>query len=388
MPAAARAKGPAVGKGVHGLLIDADGKTPRSIGLGSGPESEETAGKLRAVIEPRDAAIAGHDDGLRRLYDGSLIAQNQDDAGPVPGKTGRGGPRLEAASIAGKDGKPAAGPSLHPEQAPVPGKWRRRWDSLMQAALAPLKLLTNRPSNERDWSEDVSVLPEAIIVGDKLTVRNVRDFDYKSTKEWTARWEDRTYDLREVQSVWFAVEPFGSFTGPAHTFLSFGFKDGRYLAVSVEIRRVKGDRFSPWRGLFNGFELTYVVGDERDLVRLRANHRKSDVFLYPIKASGDLARSLLVDMLGRANALRAKPEFYNTLTKTCTTTILAHVRKLAPRRFPLSWKVLLPAYSDRLAYDLGLIDFEGTFEDARRRFKINDRAAAADKDPRFSHLIR
>ena len=57
--------------------------------------------------------------------------------------------------------------------------------------------------------------------------------------------------------------------GPAHAFVSFGFDDGGYVAISVEARREAGETYSPARGLMKQFEIMYVVGDERDLIGLR-----------------------------------------------------------------------------------------------------------------------
>lgn len=262
-----------------------------------------------------------------------------------------------------------------------------QWPRLWKLATAPLKVLTNGPQNDRDWSEDVAVLAEATFDGDRVRVRDVRNFAYRSTTDWTKARYDAEYDLRRLQGVSFVVEPFPG-PGAAHTFLTFAFDDGRALAVSVEIRKVKGDRFSPWRGLFNNFELAYVVADERDVIGLRANHRRSDVYLYPIRAPKEKVRELLIDMLRRANALREAPEFYNTLTNTCTTNIWRHVNRIAPKTLPLSLAVLLPRRSDRFAYERGLIDTELPFERARERFKINERARLWADKPEFSRKIR
>ena len=52
-----------------------------------------------------------------------------------------------------------------------------------------------------------------------------------------------------------------------------------------------------------------------------------------------------------------------------------HVDTITPHKVPLmSLQVLFPAHSDKLAYDLGLIDTKLSFEEARKRFFINDRA--------------
>src|SRR5690349_25144302 len=115
----------------------------------------------------------------------------------------------------------------------------------MLAILVPLALLVAgyallvRPRTDRDWSEDQARVATATFHGDTVAVRNVRNFNYTATDKWTPRWEDRQYDLAQLESAWFIVEPFSKHRGPAHTFVSFGFKDGRYLAMSVEIRKEK-----------------------------------------------------------------------------------------------------------------------------------------------------
>ncbi|HEX6750093.1 MAG TPA: DUF4105 domain-containing protein [Longimicrobium sp.] len=248
---------------------------------------------------------------------------------------------------------------------------------------------TRRPSNDRDWQPDNARTPRAEFVGDSVRIHNVRNADYVTTSRYTVRWEDRAYDLRQVKRAWFLVEPFSrDWRGPAHTLASFEFDDGRFLAVSAEIRKEKGETFSPLLGLLQQFEMIYVVADERDVVRLRTNFRRDPVYLYPIKTDRAKVRAMLVSMLRRANRLADHPEFYNTVTNTCTTSIVQHVNGVSPHRVPFSFKVLFPGYSDRLAYDLGLIDTDLPFEQARERFHVNARALAAGDSPDFSRLIR
>lgn len=273
-------------------------------------------------------------------------------------------------------------------------KRARRW--LTRAVLAVLPIVSGyallvllvRPSNERDWNLDQVQLATAEFVDDQVTVHNVRNALYRSTSDFDVRWETRRYDLSRLESVWFIVEPFSDWRGPAHTFLSFGFGDDDYLALSVEIRKERGESFSPWWGLLRQYELAYVAGDERDLIGMRANHRKDEVFLYPVRATPAQRRALLQSMLQRANALAAAPEFYNTLTNTCTSNIVDHIEAIAPDRIPWSYKTLLPAHSDDLAFDLGLIDTELPRERYRAAHRINERAAAHADDPAFSQAIR
>ena len=265
----------------------------------------------------------------------------------------------------------------------------RRWRWLAAAALALAVLYAAvRPSNDRDWSPDQRVLARAALEGSRVHVRNIRNIHYRSVSDYDVRHYDATFDLDALESVWYLVEHFQDVAGPAHTMVSFGFRDGRYLAISVEIRKEAGEQFSPVLGLLKQYELMYVVADERDVIGLRANHRHDDVYLYPVRTTPERRRRMFVEMLERANALAEAPEFYNTLFSTCTTNIVRHVNTIAPRRVPISYKVLLPGYSDELAFDLGLIDTDLPLEQARRRFHINERARAFADDPAFSRRIR
>lgn len=245
-----------------------------------------------------------------------------------------------------------------------------------------------RPSNHRDWMPDQERLPRVEIEGRHVRVHNVRHARYRSTSDYDVAWEERTYDLDRLRSAWFAVEPFAGWRGPAHTFLSFGFEGNDFLAVSVEIRKERGEEFSPWKGLVRQYEVMYVLGDERDLIGLRTNHRRDRVYLYPVRAPRERLEQMLLGMLRRANRLREEPEFYNTLTNTCTTNIVRHVNELVPGRVPWSYKVLLPGYSDELAYDLGLIDTNLPFEEAQRRFRIDEKAQRIGIGEDFSTAIR
>lgn len=258
---------------------------------------------------------------------------------------------------------------------------------LLLVAGAAAKLLTERPSGRGDWSEDVSVLAEGELSGGALRLRGVRDFRYRSTRDWTARWYDADYRLDELESVWFGVEPFGV-PGAAHVFLSFCFRDWRCLAVSAEIRKRKGESFSALRGLFNAYELVYVLADERDLVGLRAAHRRNPVYLYKARTDAAGRVALLLDVWRRASGLRRTPEFYNSVYNTCATNVLGHVRRAAPGRASWGLSVLLPARSGRMAYERGLLDAQGSFEEESRRRRVDPALAARVEAPDYSRLIR
>jgi hypothetical protein len=249
--------------------------------------------------------------------------------------------------------------------------------------------LITSPSNARDWNNDQNILPYAEIDDNLVSIHNIRNFSYASTTSYVTNYYDKVFDINKIKRAWYIVEPFSGIPGSAHTFLSFEFEDEQFISVSVEIRKEKGESYSPIKGLFNQYELMYVIADERDVIKLRSNYRKDLVYVYPTKASKEKVQALFMDIIARANDLKDNPEFYNTITNTCTTNIVNHINKITPNRVPLfNLRILLPENSDRLAYGLGLIDTDLSFEDARVRYFINDRAMKYADYEDFSVRIR
>ena len=245
------------------------------------------------------------------------------------------------------------------------------------------------PSHDRPWILEQSRMPVVHFDGDRIVVDDMRDFDWSGAGDAEQRWESRDYDLARLETVWYILTPFArDWRGPAHAFLSFGFDDGGFLAISVEARREVGETYSILKGLLKRFELMYVIGDERDLIGLRVLRSDDDVHVYPVRATPDAARALLVEMLEEANRLAAEPAFYGSFRNNCTTRILQHVNRIAPERIPYGWRVLLPGYSDALAHERALLDTELPLDAARERFRVNEQAVAHIDDAGFSLRIR
>lgn len=162
--------------------------------------------------------------------------------------------------------------------------WRRarpaaRLTLLGGFLVALLRLLSLEPSNDRDWVPREARTAWAEVDGSRVTVHEVRDARYRTDEDADVRWETRTYDLEGLESVWFLVDPFRGLEVAAHTFVSFGFADGRYLAVSIEARKERGEEYGILPGLYRQFEVIYVAGDERDLIGLRTHVRGDTVYL-------------------------------------------------------------------------------------------------------------
>ncbi len=248
--------------------------------------------------------------------------------------------------------------------------------------------LMQRPSNDREWVPNLAKLPQSTFNGNTVTIQSVRNTEYRSADDYTTAYNDRTFDLRRIQSVDFVVVPFQSVKAAAHTFLIFGFEGGERVAISVEVRRERAESYSPLRGLLRQCELMYVIADERDVILLRTKHRSDRVYLYPIQTSREKIRKMFVSMLRRANQLRIQPEFYNTLTNNCSSNILQHFNHVNDRKLPANLKVLFPGYSDQLIYDLGLIGGPLSFESLQQSSEITEKANRFAEDAAFSQRIR
>lgn len=238
------------------------------------------------------------------------------------------------------------------------------------------------------WRADMLILPYVEFRGDEVVLRNVRNCVYRTESDYDVRHYDMLFRLDAVRTVDFLVVPFKESDLLAHTMLSFGLDDGRHFIISVEARIGQDQDYSAVAGTTRQFPLMYIIGDERDLILLRAKVRQVDVHLYRGRAEPQQVQDLLVDMLARVNKLQRQPEYYDTLTNNCTTNLVQHVNKLRPGRIPYDWRVLLPGHSDRLAYELGLLEIQGPFEVARASSRINELALANANDPEFSKRIR
>jgi hypothetical protein len=257
------------------------------------------------------------------------------------------------------------------------------------AAQLPQEIVkATRPSNDRQWDPLHAKLARAERHGQYVTIYNIRNTEYRSEQDFTVRYYDKTFDLEKLKTVDFIVVPFPDNPAIAHTMLSFGFDDQEYLAVSVETRREKHETYSALAGFFNQYEIIYVLGDERDLIQLRTHHWMNDVYIYRTIATPEQARRLFLDVLDRVNALNEHPEFYNTLTNNCTTNIRRHVNRVFGEKIPKDYRVLVTGYSDRLAYELGLLESAGSFEETRRRARVNPLAYRYGDRPDFSRKIR
>ena len=238
------------------------------------------------------------------------------------------------------------------------------------------------------WQQPWRRNPTVEFDGSRVTIRNVRDFHYRTAEEYTPDYTTLRLDLDLVRTVDLAVSHWDGMQAIAHTMLSFGFEDGRYLAVSMETRLPVGVEQGFLPGFYRQYELLMVVATEEDLFQLRTNFRREELYLYRTNATPEQAKELLDYLVGRADTLSRHPEFYNSIARNCTTSLAPLLRVIDPT-FEGDLRLLLNGYSDELLFELGYLKcHEGeTFADLKKRRLANQYVSHSSELP-YSMLIR
>lgn len=264
---------------------------------------------------------------------------------------------------------------------------RRAWAALLvSAGLAGFGWSLLTPLQDRDWADEVSRMPRYRLDGTVLTLTDVRDFAWSTRTDYDARWVEKKVDLEALRTVDVALS---YWMGPAiaHTLVSFGFEDGQVLTFSVEIRKERHELFDALAGFFRNYEMALIVAEERDILRVRADVRGEQLYLYRVDLSPEAMQALLREYLHELDALHAQARFYNSLTANCTTVILALVRR-AVGYVPLDWRILLSGYLDAYLYEKGRLDMQLPFEALKRQARVPQGSSAEISPQHYSRFIR
>lgn len=260
------------------------------------------------------------------------------------------------------------------------GAWQRRMLPIVAGGLALMLALlawwaTIEPQAQRDWAPDVAHLVE--MQSDPaqphiVHLRNVRNFIWRSDTDFTPQWEERSYDLSQLNSVDVALS---YWMGPAiaHTLVSFGFTDGQHIVFSLEIRKEKHEQFDALAGFFKQYELALVAADERDILAVRTNVRGEQVHLYRVNIGQEAMRDLFLAYARQAGLLAFAPRFYNTLTANCTTIVWQLARRIG-EVLPTDWRLLASGYLPEYLRDVGGLASMQPLELLRTQGHITQRA--------------
>jgi hypothetical protein len=244
-----------------------------------------------------------------------------------------------------------------------------------------------RPSTDRVFRPEVAVMPRAIINGDFVKLVGVRNFGYHGSRDnFTVRYEDREVCLTNLV----AVDLYVSYWGPSiigHTFVSFCFDNAAPVCISIEAKPELDKTFSYIATMFKQYQLIYVVGDERDVVRVRTDYRGEQVYMYHIRIPREKARALFMVYLERINQLADHPEFYHLLSNSCTINIIRYANRVG-RQGGLDYRHVLNGLIDRYLYARGYVDTSLPFAELRQLSNINETAQRSGDAEDFSERIR
>ncbi len=231
---------------------------------------------------------------------------------------------------------------------------RRGGQVLGGAAVATLLLWALlQPRLDRTWDPTQATMPRAASDADGVTFTDVRAFRWTEDDHTPGTTTVRC-DFDDLRGLDFIVSKFAGNEAVAHTLVSLHC-GGPPLVVSPEIRREDGESYSVVRGLLRHYELMYVLSDERDALHLRTHVRGERVTIFPAKVTSEQLVALLRRFAERVEQLATAPDFYNTATASCATTLAADVQHIADGALDLDWRVLLPGFSGEMAHELGLL---------------------------------
>lgn len=263
-------------------------------------------------------------------------------------------------------------------------RWRARIGIALAVVLVAVWWVSIPPRQYRDWKPEVALTPHVQIDGEIASIHNFRNFDYRTSDDFTPRYELRKVDLRKLRGVDIFINYWGS-PYMAHPIFSYDFGEDGRVCFSIETRPEKGESYSILGGFYRRFELFYVVADERDVIRVRSNCRNDeDVYLYRLGMKG--ARESFLEYVRTVNDLHENPRWYNAISNNCTTAI--RKQKLASDRRPFDWRFIVNGFGDDLLYDRGQLDQSLPFAELKRISRVNEKAKAADQSPDFSERIR
>jgi hypothetical protein len=242
------------------------------------------------------------------------------------------------------------------------------------------------PSIAHDWIVENERQASGEVVDDAVIIRDLRNFHWLGRGEFTARWETRRYALSKLSAVDLFVCTWGD-PRIAHLIVSLVFDDQTPLAFSIETRRETTERWSMLAGFMKSYELIVIAADERDVIRLRTNVRHEHVARYRLRTTPQMRRNLLLTYVSEMNALTARPRFYNTVARNCTTEVI-RILRAAGRRLPLDWRILVSGDVPDYLHELGLLADQRSMPVVKAKADITAVALAAEGDPAFSQRIR
>lgn len=183
---------------------------------------------------------------------------------------------------------------------------------------------------------------------------NVRDFVYRSETDFDVQYRTMTVDPEKISSVDAVFSHWDNQQSIAHSMLGMNFADGTTVVISLETRLPEGADQNGIDGLYRRYGLAMLAGTPDDFYGLRVDHRGETLYVYRLQMDHESQRETVISVLERAAELQRNPQFYNTLSRNCTTGLLP----MLPGAVDLSSgdiRVLLNGLAVQMLFEKGMV---------------------------------
>lgn len=236
---------------------------------------------------------------------------------------------------------------------------RRSLRALLVVALLLLLFVSLRePSLNRTWDEDVSVLAGVDISPDEtVTLTRVRDWQYSVSSIASKSYFDASFNPNDIVAMWMYEQQLDRSGLIAHTFIVFEFDESyeraRYLGLSVETRRERGETYSIIGGALRSFEITHIWATEKDLVTRRVQFLDYPLTRYRLEIPAEYRSRIFLQFAEETRGLATQPRWYNTASNNCTSSLIKYVNASEPDAIPFHYSYALTGKVDEYLEELG-----------------------------------
>ena len=184
----------------------------------------------------------------------------------------------------------------------------------------------------------------------KYELLNVRDFVYRSEKDFDVQYRTMTVDPDRISSIDAVFSHWDNMEEIAHSMLGLNFADGTTVVISLETRLPEGATQNGIDGLYRRYGLAMLAGTPDDFYGLRVDHRGETLYVYRLNLDRRELHDTVFSIFEQAAELRRAPQFYNTLSRNCTTGLLPML-PTADRDLDVDIRVMLNGMAAKLLFE-------------------------------------